>query len=78
MLRGLHRFYKRYVSPLFGSACRFQPSCSTYALQAIEQRGVLVGGWLAFRRILRCNPWSRGGLDPVPPRPISSLNDKKM
>lgn len=83
MLSRVHRFYKRFISPLFGNACRFEPSCSTYALNAIQIRGIFMGSWLAFRRILRCNPWNRGGPDPVPPRPVTSrscrhMNDKKI
>lgn len=60
------RFYKRYISPGLGSNCRFYPSCSQYTYTAIEKYGVLRGGWMGFRRILRCNPWNKGGFDPVP------------
>ena len=61
------RFYKRCISPLYPPCCRFYPSCSTYALQAIEIHGPVKGLWLAVRRILRCHPGNPGGFDPVPP-----------
>ena len=60
------RAYKRYISPLTRPSCIYQPSCSTYALQAIERYGALKGGWLSIRRILRCHPFHEGGFDPVP------------
>jgi putative membrane protein insertion efficiency factor len=59
------RAYQRLISPLFGSRCRYYPSCSEYAVQAIERFGILRGLVLAGWRLLRCNPWSAGGLDPV-------------
>lgn len=62
----LHRLYKVTLSPLFGNTCRFYPYCSDYALEAAKRHGVLRGSWLAFRRLLRCHPWNRGGHDPVP------------
>jgi uncharacterized protein len=54
-----------FISPLFGARCKYEPSCSTYAIQAIERYGILRGVVLAGWRILRCNPWSHGGFDPV-------------
>lgn len=61
------RFYRKYISPLKSSpSCRFYPTCSAYAIEAIEKRGVVVGTMLAIWRILRCNPFSKGGFDPVP------------
>jgi uncharacterized protein len=62
----LIRFYQRFISPLTPPSCIYTPSCSTYAYQAIGKYGVLKGGWLALRRILRCHPWGPGGYDPVP------------
>ena len=61
------RFYQKYLSPLKRSAvCKYIPTCSQYALEAIEKHGVLKGNLLAFWRVLRCNPFSQGGIDPVP------------
>ena len=60
------RFYQRFISPLTPPACRYTPTCSQYALEAIEKYGALKGGWMALRRILRCNPFHKGGYDPVP------------
>ena len=61
------RLYRRYISPLHTPCCRFTPTCSTYAMQAIERYGALKGGWLSVRRILRCHPFYKGNLhDPVP------------
>lgn len=58
--------YRLLLSPWLGSSCRFTPTCSAYALQALQAHGALAGGWLATRRILRCHPWCAGGHDPVP------------
>jgi uncharacterized protein len=62
------RGYQLLVSPLLGQRCRFYPSCSAYAVEALRTHGPLRGSWLAVRRLLRCHPWNPGGLDPVPPR----------
>jgi len=62
------RAYQYLLSPLMGPSCRFYPSCSCYAQEALEHHGVLKGGWLALRRLLRCHPWHPGGVDPVPER----------
>ncbi|MFZ0006857.1 MAG: membrane protein insertion efficiency factor YidD [Steroidobacteraceae bacterium] len=63
----LIRLYQWTVSPLLGPRCRFYPSCSQYALEALMRFGVLAGGWLAVKRLARCHPWHPGGFDPVPP-----------
>jgi len=63
----LIRFYQRHISPAFPSKCRFRPTCSVYAYEAIQKYGPLKGGWLALRRFLRCHPFYRGDIfDPVP------------
>ena len=62
----LIRFYRRRISPLRPPCCRYIPTCSEYALQAIEKYGALKGSWLALRRLLRCHPFHKGGYDPVP------------
>jgi hypothetical protein len=67
LLRGVIRVYQLVLSPLLGPTCRFTPSCSQYAMEALARHGVLAGGWLALRRILRCHPWGGMGYDPVPP-----------
>jgi putative membrane protein insertion efficiency factor len=65
LVLSLLRFYKARVSPQLPPACRYTPTCSEYAIEAIERRGVLVGGLLAIKRVISCNPFSRGGYDPV-------------
>ena len=60
------RLYRYAVSPLFGAHCRFHPTCSCYAEDAVRRFGVVRGGWLSLRRLGRCHPWHPGGADPVP------------
>jgi putative membrane protein insertion efficiency factor len=62
----LLKAYRFAISPLYGQVCRYHPTCSAYALQAVETHGAVRGTWLAGRRVLRCHPWSAGGYDPVP------------
>ncbi|MCL2203871.1 MAG: membrane protein insertion efficiency factor YidD [Defluviitaleaceae bacterium] len=66
VLHGLLRFYKLAISPHLGNKCRFYPSCSAYMYEAVEQYGAGKGFWLGIKRLLRCNPFNRGGYDPVP------------
>ncbi|TXL64766.1 membrane protein insertion efficiency factor YidD [Zeimonas arvi] len=68
LLMMLVRAYRLAISPLFPPRCRFLPSCSDYALQAVERHGALAGGWLALRRFARCHPFNPGGIDEVPER----------
>jgi uncharacterized protein len=66
ILIGLIRGYRLLISPLFPPSCRFRPTCSQYAIEAIDRFGPFYGSWLATKRILRCHPWHPGGYDPVP------------
>ncbi len=66
------RSYQRFISPMLPHACRFVPTCSEYAIVAIERYGALRGSWLAVGRLLRCQPFARAGYDPVPTDPVSS------
>lgn len=68
LLLALIAFYRGAISPYLPPSCRYTPTCSQYAMEAIREYGALKGGWMAFRRILRCNPFHEGGYDPVPPR----------
>ncbi|MCZ6641890.1 MAG: membrane protein insertion efficiency factor YidD [Gammaproteobacteria bacterium] len=67
ILMGLVRVYQVTLSPFFGRQCRFEPTCSHYALQALEEYGALQGSWLAIKRVGRCHPFHPGGFDPVKP-----------
>jgi len=60
------RFYRYFLSPWFGHACRFTPTCSAYCIEAIKTHGVIKGLWLGMKRIARCQPWCKGGHDPIP------------
>jgi len=71
LVQQLIRLYQRYLSPLLGPRCRYYPSCSQYALEAVDEHGLRRGLWLALKRIGRCHPLHPGGFDPVPPRQCS-------
>lgn len=62
----LIKIYQYAISPLLGPRCRFQPTCSNYALIAINRHGIRIGGWLSIKRVIKCHPLSTGGFDPVP------------
>jgi len=72
LLRGLVRGYQLLISPIMPGTCRYQPTCSGYAMEAIDRHGAFKGGWLALRRISRCHPWGGWGYDPVPPKDTNS------
>ncbi|MEM5497882.1 membrane protein insertion efficiency factor YidD [Paraglaciecola mesophila] len=63
---GLIRLYQLWLSPMLGQNCRFHPTCSYYAIEAIKQHGIIIGGWLSIKRILKCHPLHSGGIDLVP------------
>ncbi|SFE06003.1 hypothetical protein SAMN04489710_1138 [Paracidovorax konjaci] len=69
LLMALVRGYRFFLSPWLGSACRFEPTCSVYSLQALERHGAAAGSYLTLRRLARCHPWCDGGHDPVPDQP---------
>jgi len=76
----LIRFYQTFISPLLGPSCRFQPTCSRYAIEAYRQHNFFYASWLTVWRVLRCNPFSKGGYDPVPPgtgKYAANSNDSK-
>lgn len=66
LLTGVIKFYQRCISPLTPASCRYTPTCSQYALEAVQKHGVAKGVWLAIKRIMRCHPWGGHGYDPVP------------
>ncbi len=77
LLIGLIRIYRIMVSPLLGECCRFHPSCSCYAMEALRRHGVFRGAWLTGQRLLRCHPWHPGGIDPVPAHRLESAPDQR-
>ncbi|MGH3361668.1 MAG: membrane protein insertion efficiency factor YidD, partial [Nocardioides sp.] len=74
LLIGLLKAYRLLISPLYGQVCRYHPSCSAYALEAVSVHGSLRGSWLALRRLARCHPWAAGGYDPVPARSTGPIS----
>ena len=77
VLIGLLRAYRLLISPLYGQVCRYHPSCSAYALEAVTVHGSVRGTGLAVRRLVRCHPWAAGGYDPVPPARATRDGDPK-
>ncbi|HEX7738908.1 MAG TPA: membrane protein insertion efficiency factor YidD [Marmoricola sp.] len=73
----LLRGYRLFISPLYGQVCRYHPSCSAYALEAVTVHGSIRGSWLAARRLARCHPWAAGGYDPVPPARSKSTRARR-
>lgn len=71
LLIGFIRLWRAVISPLYGNVCKYHPSCSAYGLEAVQVHGALRGSWLTMARIVRCNPWSTGGYDPVPGTPAA-------
>ncbi|MCD1260654.1 membrane protein insertion efficiency factor YidD [Paenibacillus athensensis] len=71
------RFYQKFISPLKPPTCRFYPTCSHYALEAMETHGALRGSWLTAKRLVKCHPFHPGGLDPVPPAQTAAKADEK-
>ncbi|MGQ2982742.1 membrane protein insertion efficiency factor YidD [Flavobacterium sp.] len=67
----LIRLYQAAISPLLPSACRYTPTCSQYTIEALQKRGLIIGSWLAVKRIVSCNPWGGRGYDPVPEKGCS-------
>ncbi len=77
ILRGMIRGYQLLIVPVLpAGGCRFHPNCSAYAMDAVESHGAVRGGWLALKRIVRCHPWGRAGLDPVPPAAGTGIDIK--
>ena len=68
------RVYRAVISPLYGDVCRYYPSCSHYSLQAVQTHGLVKGSWLTARRLIRCHPWARGGIDDIPPGMRSDIH----
>jgi putative membrane protein insertion efficiency factor len=77
LLIGLVKAYRLLLSPWLGQACRFEPTCSVYAIEALERHGAAAGSYLTLRRLARCQPWCQGGHDPVPPRKDSGSRDSR-
>lgn len=70
------KVWRTVVSPLYGDVCKFYPTCSAYGLEALQLHGAVKGSWLIVRRMVRCHPWSTGGVDPVPGSPLAASADE--
>lgn len=77
VLIALLKAYRFAISPLYGQVCRYHPTCSAFALEAVQTHGALRGTWLAMRRVARCHPWAAGGFDPVPARRDPALKNRR-
>jgi uncharacterized protein len=73
----LIKFYQSFISPLLGPSCKYHPTCSHYAIEAFRQHNFFYASWLTVWRVLRCNPFSKGGYDPVPPKSVKSAGNSK-
>ena len=78
LLRATVRGYQLLLRPVLPASCRYHPSCSAYALEALERHGAVKGSWLALTRIARCHPWAEGGVDPVPDAPSQCRHRQPM
>ena len=77
LLIGLFRFYQLFISPLKPPSCRFYPTCSSYAIEAVQTHGPFKGFWLAIKRLGKCHPWHEGGVDMVPEKPLKKAKETK-
>ncbi len=77
LLIGIVRLYQLIISPYLPSSCRYHPTCSQYGIEALRKHGAIKGGWLTIKRIARCHPWSKGGIDPVPKSKQELTNPEK-
>lgn len=77
LVTGLIRVYQLFISPMFPPSCRYYPTCSEYAIEAVQKKGVIKGSFLAVRRVLRCHPGCDGGFDPVPDSNNNTVQNKK-
>ena len=77
LLIGLVKAYRLLLSPWLGQGCRFEPTCSAYAIEALDRHGAAAGSYLTLRRLARCQPWCQGGHDPVPPRKEPGARDTR-
>lgn len=74
LLIAIIELYQKFISPFIGHHCRFHPTCSSYAVESLKMHGIIRGSFLSLLRIIRCGPWSQGGMDPVPPTAFDKKN----